>query len=53
VDKMIESQAVSPSPPYQHCYWQGLELVDRRVRGDGARFRELLAARVLPSELAA
>jgi hypothetical protein len=29
------------------------ELVDRQVRGDGARLRELLTARVLPSELPA
>jgi hypothetical protein len=53
LDKMVESQANSPSPGYQHCYWQGHELVDRRVRGDGARLRELLTARVLPSEAAA
>ena len=53
LDKLVASQAASPSPPYQHTYWQGLELVQGHVRGDAGRFRELLTARVLPSELAA
>lgn len=53
LDKLVASQLASPSPPYQHCYWQGLELVDARVRGDAARFRQLLTARVLPMELGA
>ena len=51
VEKTVASQAESPSPPYQHTYWQGYELVAAHVRGDARRFRELLTARVLPSEL--
>ena len=52
LDKLVARQVASPSPVYQHCYWQGRELVDGYVRGDPARFRELLTARLLPSELA-
>lgn len=52
VAKQVDSQLRSPSPPYQHAYWQGQELVSAHVGGDPARFRELLTARVLPSELA-
>jgi hypothetical protein len=52
VAKQVDSQLRSPSPPYQHTYWQGRELVSAHVGGDPARFRELLTARVLPSELA-
>jgi hypothetical protein len=52
VTKQIDSQLRSPSPPYQHAYWQGRELVEAHVAGDPVRFRELLTARVLPSELA-
>jgi hypothetical protein len=52
VAKQVDSQLRSPSPPYQHAYWQGHELVSAHVGGDPARFRELLTARVLPSELA-
>jgi hypothetical protein len=52
VAKQVDSQLRSPSPPYQHTYWQGHELVSAHVGGDPARFRELLTARVLPSELA-
>jgi hypothetical protein len=52
VAKQIDSQLRSPSPPYQHTYWQGRELVEAHVGGDPARFRELLTERVLPSELA-
>ena len=51
VEKTVASQAESPSPPYQHTYWQGHELVAAHVRGDARRFRALLTARVLPSEL--
>ena len=51
VDKLIDSQLRSPSPPYQHTYWQGRELVGAWVDGDPARFRELLTARALPGEL--
>jgi hypothetical protein len=53
LDKLVDSQVRSPSPGYQHSYWQGHELVAAYVGGDGARLRELLTARVLPSELAA
>ena len=53
LDKLVDSQVRSPSPAYQHTYWQGLELVDAHVRGDAGRFRELLTARVLPEELGA
>lgn len=53
LDKLVASQVSSPSPVYQHCYWQGGELVDGYARGDAKRFRELLTARVLPSDLAA
>jgi len=53
LDKLVASQVASPSPVYQHCYWQGHELVDGYARGDAKRFRELLTARVLPSQLAA
>ena len=52
VDKLVERQLVSPSPVYQHTYWQGRELVDGYVGGDPKRFRELLTARVVPSDLA-
>jgi len=52
VAKQVDSQLHSPSPPYQHTYWQGRGLVEAHVAGDPARFRELLIARALPSELA-
>jgi len=51
LDKLVASMSDRASPGYQHTYWQGLELVDGYVRGDAARFRELLTARTLPSEL--
>jgi hypothetical protein len=51
LDKLVASQVESPSPVYQHLYWQGRELVEAHVRGDTKRFRELLTARVLPSDL--
>jgi hypothetical protein len=51
LDKLVASQVESPSPVYQHLYWQGHELVDAHVGGDAKRFRELLTARVLPSSL--
>jgi len=51
LDKVVASQVASPSPVYQHLYWQGRELVEGYVRGDAKRFRELLTARVLPSSL--
>ena len=53
VAKQINSQLRSPSPPYQHTYWQGLELVEAHVSGDPKRFRALLTARLLPRELQA
>ncbi|MFL5921281.1 MAG: hypothetical protein ACJ75Q_10490 [Gaiellaceae bacterium] len=53
VERMVDSQVRSPSPVYQHTYWQGYELVSAHVGGDAGRFRELLTARVLPSDLAA
>jgi hypothetical protein len=53
LDKLVASQVASPSPVYQHCYWQGHELVDGYAQGDAKRFRELLTARVLPTDLAA
>lgn len=53
LEKLIDSQMRSPSHGYQHLYWQGRELVSAHVGGDAERFRELLTARVLPSELAA
>lgn len=52
LDTLVARQAASPSPVYQHCYWQGRELVDGYVRGDARRFRQLLTLRVLPAELA-
>ena len=51
VATMVARQAESPSPVYQHCYWQGRELVDGYVGGDPKRFRELLTLRVLPADL--
>jgi hypothetical protein len=51
LDKLVASQLASPSPVYQHLYWQGHELVEGHVRGDAKRFRELLTARMLPSSL--
>jgi hypothetical protein len=51
LDKLVAGQAASPSPVYQHCYWQGYELVDGYTAGDPKRFRELLTARLLPSQL--
>ena len=53
LDKLVASQLARPSPVYQHTYWQGHELVAEYVRGDAKRFRELLTARLLPSDLAA
>jgi hypothetical protein len=52
LDKLVASQLASPSPVYQHLYWQGRELVEAHVSGDAKRFRELLTARVLPADLA-
>lgn len=52
VEKMVDGQLPSPSPPYQHTYWQGLELVERHTGGDAGRLRDLLTARVLPADLA-
>ena len=51
VSKQVDSQLRSTSPPYQHTYWQGRELVERHVGGDPERFRALLTARLLPSQL--
>jgi hypothetical protein len=51
LDKMIERQLVNPSPVYQHTYWQGHELVEGYVGGDPKRLRELMTARVVPSDL--
>jgi len=51
LDKLVDSQVRSPSPGYQHTYWQGHELVSAHVGGDRGRFRELLTGRVLPGEL--
>jgi hypothetical protein len=51
LDKLVASQAANPSPVYQHCYWQGNELVDSYVGGSPKRFRELLTLRVLPTDL--
>jgi hypothetical protein len=53
VAKQVDSQLRSPSPPYQHTYWQGRELVEAHVDGDPERFRALLTARLLPRELEA
>ena len=53
VAKQVDSQLRSPSPPYQHTYWQGRELVEAHVAGDPERFRALLTARLLPRELEA
>ena len=52
VDRMVRSQLDARSPGYQHCYWQGLELVDAHVRGDPGRLRSLMTARVIPGDLA-
>lgn len=51
VEKLVDSQARSRSPVYQHTYWQGRELVAGHVGGDPARLRELMTARVRPAEL--
>ena len=53
IAKQVDSQLRSPSPPYQHTYWQGRELVEAHVAGDPERFRALLTARLLPRELEA
>ena len=53
LDKMVDSQVRSPSPAYQHTYWQGYELVSAYVAEDVARFRELLTSRVLAADLSA
>jgi hypothetical protein len=53
LDKLVARQVESPSPVYQHTYWQGHALVDASVGGDPKRFRELLTARVTPAELLA
>jgi hypothetical protein len=52
VERIVDSQVRSPSPVYQHTYWQGWELVSRHVDGDPARLRELMTARVVPGDLA-
>lgn len=51
LDTLVARQVQSPSPVYQHCYWQGHELVAAHVGGDAKRFRELLTARISPAEL--
>jgi hypothetical protein len=51
LEKMVDSQVRSPSPPYQHTYWQGYELVSAYVGEDVARFRELLTSRMLAADL--
>jgi hypothetical protein len=51
LDKLVSSQLDRSSPVYQHTYWQGGALVAAHVRDDAARLRELLTARVLPSDL--
>ena len=51
VAKQVDSQLRSTSPPYQHTYWQGRELVEAHVGGDPQRFRDLLTARLLPRQL--
>jgi hypothetical protein len=51
VDKLVENLVSRDSPGYVHTYWQGHELVAAHVRGDAARFRELLTARLLPADL--
>jgi hypothetical protein len=53
LDKMIDSQLRSPSPAYQHTYWQGYELVSAHVGDDVGRFRELLTSRLLAADLSA
>jgi len=52
VERIVDSQVRSPSPAYQHTYWQGRELVSAHVDGDPARLRELMTARVVPGDLA-
>jgi hypothetical protein len=52
VERIVGSQVRSPSPVYQHTYWQGRELVSAHVDGDPARLRELMTARVVPGDLA-
>lgn len=51
LDKLVAAQSARPSPVYQHCYWQGAELVDAYTRGDPRRLRELMTARMAPSDL--
>ena len=52
IDRTVDSQLRSPSPAYQHLYWQGRELVSAHVGGDPARLRELMTARAVPADLA-
>ena len=52
IDRTVDSQLRSSSPAYQHLYWQGRELVGADVGGDPVRLRELMTARVVPSDLA-
>lgn len=51
VTTLVARQQANPSPVYQHCYWQGQELVEGYVRDDPKRFRELLTLRILPADL--
>jgi hypothetical protein len=51
LDTLVARQSKNPSPVYQHTYWQGRELVETYVGGDPKRLRELLTARLLPSDL--
>jgi len=51
IERTVDSQLRSPSPAYQHLYWQGRELVGAHVDGDPARLRGLMTSRVLPADL--
>ena len=54
VDKFFASQVEDRNARgYVHCYSEGQRLCSAYVDGDAARLRELMTARVVPSDLAA
>jgi hypothetical protein len=52
VDKFLANVEDRGSRGYTHCYDEGLRLCSAYVGGDPARLRQLMTARVLPSDLA-
>jgi hypothetical protein len=51
IEKMVTSFAGRPFPGYAHCYPEGLRLCAAYVRGEPARFKQLLVGQLLPADL--